>query len=217
MTTVLAEVTQSASRLLEALEKLSEWAGSGPGGNGPSGPPSDDVVRAFEEAMTEGPAQETEMAAGVVDFPPVSTAPGPAASMPGPGGDMQVTESLDAVAATPDAASSVSAPGGPDRAASPAADPQQRVDAVRAPEAVDTRSATTAPDHVTVRASRPENPAHELARLLEQFSGQGTVIGPQDLFRAQYLVGMLKVQVHAGFKVSQSTSQGMENVLRQQG
>ena len=212
MTTVLAEVTQSASRLLEALEKLSEWAGSGPGGNGPSGPPSDDVVRAFEEAMTEGPAQKTEMAAGVADFPPVSTAPGPAASMPGPGGDMQVTESLDAVAATPDAASSVSAPDGADRAA-----PQQRVDAVRAPEAADTRSAAAAPDHVKVRASRPENPAHELAQLLEQFSGQGTVIGPQDLFRAQYLVGMLKVQVHAGFKVSQSTSQGMENVLRQQG
>ena len=54
---MLPEVAQSASRLMEALEKLSEWAGSGPGGNGPSGPPSDDVVRAFEEAMAGAPEE----------------------------------------------------------------------------------------------------------------------------------------------------------------
>ena len=41
--------------------------------------------------------------------------------------------------------------------------------------------------------------------------------GPDALFRAQYLAGMLKVQVQTGLKTSQSASQGMESILRQQG
>ena len=52
---VIPEAAQGSARLLEALEKLAEWAGSGPGGNGPSGPPSEDVVRAFEEALAGRP------------------------------------------------------------------------------------------------------------------------------------------------------------------
>ena len=56
---VIPEAAQGSARLLEALEKLAEWAGSGPGGNGPSGPPSEDVVRAFEEALA-GPSEGAE-------------------------------------------------------------------------------------------------------------------------------------------------------------
>ena len=41
--------------------------------------------------------------------------------------------------------------------------------------------------------------------------------GPEELFRVQYLVGMLKVQAQAGQQTSQSASQGMESLLRQQG
>ena len=53
---MLPEIAQGSARLLEALEKLAEWAGSGPGGNGPSGSPSEDVVRAFEQALA-GPSE----------------------------------------------------------------------------------------------------------------------------------------------------------------
>ena len=68
-----------------------------------------------------------------------------------------------------------------------------------------------------MNSPREENPARELGRLLEEFSSPGAIIGPDALFRAQYLVGMLKVQAQAGLKTSQSASQGMENILRQQG
>lgn len=42
---------QGATKLLEALEKLSQWAGE-PSGGGPSGAPSRELVRAFEEALS---------------------------------------------------------------------------------------------------------------------------------------------------------------------
>ena len=84
---------------------------------------------------------------------------------------------------------------------------------------MDTGSRTEIPDESVFRVNAPreENPARELGRLLEEFSSPGAIIGPDALFRAQYLVGMLKVQAQAGLKTSQSASQGMENILRQQG
>ena len=101
---VIPEAAQGSARLLEALEKLAEWAGSGPGGNGPSGPPSEDVVRAFEEALA-GPSEGAEAeaaemvdagnasvppdAAGMADAP---YAPGPAESVPPLEGDIRVSE-----------------------------------------------------------------------------------------------------------------------------
>ena len=57
----------------------------------------------------------------------------------------------------------------------------------------------------------------KLGRLLDDFPRPGAVGGPEELFRVQYLVGMLKVQAQAGQQTSQSASQGMESLLRQQG
>ena len=206
---MLPEVAQSASRLMEALEKLSEWAGSGPGGNGPSGPPSDDVVRAFEEAMAGAP-EEAAGAAGEFSVQAAAEAPGPAASVPPlDGGNVQEMGTEKIAPATSG-----------DIPPSPGLDgAEPRADAVNASEVVDTGSRTEIPDESVFFffSPREENPARELGRLLEEFSSPGAIIGPDALFRAQYLVGMLKVQAQAGLKTSQSASQGMENILRQQG
>ena len=53
---------QGATKLLEALEKLSQWAGE-PSGERPSGTPSRELVRAFEEALSTAPAEGPAAAA----------------------------------------------------------------------------------------------------------------------------------------------------------
>ncbi len=56
----------------------------------------------------------------------------------------------------------------------------------------------------------------ELERLLQNISQPDVPVGPESLFRAQYLMGMLKVQAQAGINSSGQVSQGMESVLRRQ-
>ena len=70
---------QGATKLLEALEKLSQWAGE-PSGGGPSGAPSRELVRAFEEALSTAPPEGPAAAAGE-GGPTASSA---AALLPGP-------------------------------------------------------------------------------------------------------------------------------------
>ena len=60
---MIAASAQGATRLLEALEKLAQWAGE-PSGGGPSGAPSRELVRAFEEALSLPPADASAAAAG---------------------------------------------------------------------------------------------------------------------------------------------------------
>ena len=77
---------QGATKLLEALEKLSQWAGE-PSGERPSGAPSRELVRAFEEALSTAPAEGPAVAAaeGGTAAPVATTLlPGPAESMPCP-------------------------------------------------------------------------------------------------------------------------------------
>ena len=137
---MIPEAAQGSARLLEALEKLAEWAGSGPGGNGPSGPPSEDVVRAFEEALA-GPSEGAEAeaaemvdagnasvppdAAGMADAP---YAPGPAESVPPLEGDIRVSE---AGLPASEMNGSVSSPAGAEAVDS---GPDRRPGAVQPPE-----------------------------------------------------------------------------------
>ena len=77
---------QGATKLLEVLEKLSQWAGE-PSGERPSGAPSRELVRAFEEALSTAPAEGPAVAAaeGGTAAPVATTLlPGPAESMPCP-------------------------------------------------------------------------------------------------------------------------------------
>ncbi len=55
----------------------------------------------------------------------------------------------------------------------------------------------------------------ELSQLLEKAGGGQ--ISPVELYRIQYLVGMLKVEATGAVKVSQQTGQGFESLLKQQG
>ena len=132
-------------------------------------------------------------AAGMADAP---YAPGPAESVPPLEGDIRVSE---AGLPASEMNGSVSSPAGAEAVDS---GPDRRPGAVQA---------------VRAESSAEENPVRELGRLLDEFSRPGANIGPDALFRAQYLAGMLRVQAQTGLKTSQSASQGMESVLRQQG
>lgn len=55
----------------------------------------------------------------------------------------------------------------------------------------------------------------ELQHIIDKIStGQ---LNAEDLFRMQYLIGMLKVQTESGLQVSQKTAQGFDSLLKQQG
>ena len=198
---MIAESAQGATKLLEALEKLGDWAGGAATGGGPSGPPSRELVRAFEEALDAAPVQAGATEQGAL----ASAAPGGSetAVLPGPAEQVPSVQG----ASTP--------PSG--------VQPSDRVTDISASDsAAGTASSTAAPE-----ASAPdlagehpvarEDPAQELFRRLEQYAQPDSVVTPQDLFRIQYLVGILKVQVHVGLKTSQQSTQGMENLLRQSG
>lgn len=62
---------------------------------------------------------------------------------------------------------------------------------------------------------RPDDSIRELARLLERVGGGNASVA--ELYRLQYLVGMLRVQATGGSQLSQQVNQGFESLLKQQG
>lgn len=192
---------QGATKLLEALEKLSQWAGE-PSGGGPSGAPSRELVRAFEEALSTAPVEGTAAAAGEGSTAASSAAPllpGPAESMPcppvagtGAEGSLAVEQSGNPfVVEQPAAAGGADVPAGQE---------------VTEPQAVFQSEGISRQDVL-----------EELGQLLERVSGQGAAISPQELLHVQQLVGMLNVQAKVGVQTSQQTTQGLEGLLRQSG
>lgn len=177
---------QGATKLLEALEKLSQWAGE-PSGGGPSGAPSRELVRAFEEALSTAPPEGPAAAAGE-GGPTASSAaallPGPAEAMPCPPVDGAGVEQ-------PAAAGGADVPAGQE---------------VTEPQAVFQSEGISRQDVL-----------EELGQLLERVSAQGAAISPQELLHVQQLVGMLNVQAKVGVQTSQQTTQGLEGLLRQSG
>lgn len=193
---------QGATKLLEALEKISQWAGE-PAGGGPSGAPSRELVRAFEEALSTAPVEGPAAVAGESPaVAPTATTllPGPAESMPcppvaGAGGEgslptVEQNRNFFAVE-QPGAAGSADIPAG---------------QAVTEPQAVFQSEGISRQDVL-----------EELGQLLDRVSGQGAAISPQELLHAQQLVGMLNVQAKVGVQTSQQTTQGLEGLLRQSG
>lgn len=198
---MIAASAQGATRLLEALEKLAQWAGE-PSGGGPSGAPSRELVRAFEEALSLPPADASAAAAGGTGGAPAATAllPGPAESMPCPsvagtgaeGSPSPVEQAGKGVAVErPAAAGGADVPSGQE---------------VKEPQAVFQSEGISRQDAL-----------EELGRLLERVSGQGALVSPQELLHVQQLVGMLNVQAKVGVQTSQQTTQGLESLLRQSG
>lgn len=183
---------QGATKLLEALEKLSQWAGE-PSGGGPSGAPSRELVRAFEEALSTAPPEGPAAAAGE-GGPTASSAaallPGPAEAMPCPPVTGAGAEG-SLVVEQPAAAGGADVPAGQE---------------VTEPQAVFQSEGISRQDVL-----------EELGQLLERVSGQGAAISPQELLHVQQLVGMLNVQAKVGVQTSQQTTQGLEGLLRQSG
>ena len=66
-----------------------------------------------------------------------------------------------------------------------------------------------------VRRGGIRDDVQEVARLLERVTGGN--LSAVELYRLQYLVGMLQVQASSGSKVSQQAGQGIESLLKQQG
>lgn len=192
---------QGATKLLEALEKLSQWAGE-PSRGGPSGAPSRELVRAFEEALSTAPPEGPAAAAGE-GGPTASSAaallPGPAEAMPcppvdgaGAEGSLAVEQSGNTLAVEqPAAAGGADVPAGQE---------------VTEPQAVFQSEGISRQDVL-----------EELGQLLERVSAQGAAISPQELLHVQQLVGMLNVQAKVGVQTSQQTTQGLEGLLRQSG
>lgn len=192
---------QGATRLLEALEKLSQWAGE-PSGEQPSGAPSRELVRAFEEALSPASAEGSAVAA--VDGGSVPTA---TALLPGPAEYM----SFPPVAGT---GAEVSPPPVEQGGKGPAVEQPAAVGGADVPAG----QAVTEPQTVFRSEGLSRQDAlEELGRLLDRVSGPGASISPQELLHIQQLVGMLNVQAKMGVQTSQQTTQGLEGLLRQSG
>jgi hypothetical protein len=121
------------------------------------------------------------------------------ATVPTSSGEQPST--VSARASSPDAAPS---PQGADRPHAP--------DGVRTSPEVSGTGNESGAGHGT---SGAEDPLRELARLVERVAtGQPT---PTELYRLQYMVGMLRLQASSGTQVSQQATQGLESLLKQQG
>ena len=203
---MIAVSGQGATRLMDALEKLSEWAGSG-AGSSPSGAPSAELVQEFESALSGQPDGSQGMTADVQSGAQNGESfsgtpenlPGPAESMP----TLSVEDGGHVSAEYADVRFS-----GVDSMQTAQPSDITPPQSAGASAQVDGSSSATSPEGDQMR---------ELVDLLGEISQPGAVISPDMLYRTQYLMGMLKMQMQAGMKTSQNASQGMENILRQQG
>ena len=202
----LGSVANLASRLLAALEKTGVSSGAELRSDfGPSGQPDAELVRAFEEAMERGPEPAS---AGSAEIGGVAEADEL------PQMDVQPTqESQLRTEGVPEGPRDIDAPEAPDKIA-------DQSEGLRTAETDGFAPREVAP---TDAASRPDAPPRTEAgsglRELENILGriESGQLRAEDLFRMQYLVGMLKVHAESGMKASQKMAQGFESLLRQKG
>lgn len=212
---MISASAQGATKLLEALEKLSEWAGSMPGG-GPSAAPPRELVQAFEAALSapsEGVSAAGQGTVADILQPAGDTVfPGPAESLPSqdisPASSFTQQASMESDPMSTSLRQETSLP----REAPSAAEVDERRYAPSAEIPPEESAPVSDP-----AANRQEDLVGELARLLENATRPQAMLGPHELFRLQYLVGMLNVQGKAGVQTSQQTTQGLESLLRQSG
>lgn len=202
----LGSVANLASRLLAALEKTGISSGAELRSDfGPSGQPDPELVRAFEEAMERGPESVAPESSGTEGVTGASEQP----QM-----DVQPTdETRLRTEAVPEGPRDVDAPEAPDRIADQSEGLRTAETNGFAPREVAAPDAAAKPDAST--RAQPGDGLRELENILGRMeSGQ---LRSEDLFRMQYLVGMLKVHAESGMKASQKMAQGFESLLRQKG
>ena len=193
-------VTPLAGKLLAALEKSGISSGAELRSSlGPSGPPAQELVRSFEEALSKGPETISTDVSGTDTSR-----------------EMSGFQRLD-----------------PTPALDGAVNPDPTIQEIPAPEAagMDNPSGWK-PEYIEARGVeqtlhpqasadvqdvRPtgSDPLRELENIANRMeAGQMTA---EDLFRMQYLIGMLKVQTESGMQASRKTAQGFDSLLKQQG
>ncbi|NCD25490.1 MAG: hypothetical protein EOL86_07860 [Deltaproteobacteria bacterium] len=189
----LGSVANLASRLLEALEKSGISSGAELRSDfGPSGQPDPELVRAFEEALAGGPAPAASDPSSTIDTMHFDSGGLEHQPPEAPGAIPDQTDSLG-VDGLHDFGPREFAPSGP----------------------------TAVPDQLPrdLATPAPESPAtdrlRELNGILDRMeSGQ---LRAEDLFRMQYLIGMLKVNAESGMQASKKTAQTFDNLLKQKG
>ena len=195
----IAALSSTGTKLLEALEKLGTSDGAGlrsPGG--PGGMPPKELVQQFEALMNQPDEKTAQSIARQGKENIGSTEPVPGGTTDAVSGDVplqHLRESSDTLRVTRANAMEESSP------------TNRSVLFDKAP-GVDSAAPTTSD------ASATKDTVRELGTLLEKVSsGQ---LNPTELYRLQYLAGMLRVHGSAGQQVSQQTSQGFESLLKQQ-
>lgn len=203
----VAEISSGLSRLMEALEKLGTSTGAGLNSpNGPSGQPPQELIQAFEDALRGNDAQPNIEAFHNNQQSLNNNEQAQAVDLESP---QQAKEKIDtdlhlwevqtenirieAPSASHDIAGLEKELGSPEgmRLEQNSAESKQYTD-------------TSFTDQI-----------RELGEILNKMNTGA--LSPQDLYRMQYITGMLKVQSSAGVNISQRTTQGFESLLKQQG
>lgn len=220
------EAGQAASRLFDALEKLGTSTGSGLQSFGPGAQPSDELVKAFEEMLNAVKASGMEgvQSPEAVDTQALganavteTTEPGPAERVPG------MEFQVDSIG-KPSAAEQVDKSGRSHQVAATdtSLDITDAIPGVDTPGSMEFKVENTSASHAVqepqanTASQSPEALIKELGQLMGTMAQNGGLT-QMELFRVQYLVGILKVQSSGGMKASQSVSQGMESLLKQKG
>ncbi|NLY41500.1 MAG: hypothetical protein GX055_07785 [Desulfovibrionales bacterium] len=190
----LGTISSAAGKLLAALEKsgISNSADLR-SSLGPSGSPDPELVRAFENALAQGPAEGSShirLVSGTGYYEAELHAPG----VPEQGNfsQGQGPQELSSVSQTDQ--------------------PELRLERT---EQIAPAQDTPAPH--PGQNTQPPGPGtiHELQHIFDRMNaGQ---LSAEDLFRMQYLIGMLKVQTESGLQASQKAAQGFDSLLKQQG
>ena len=199
----LGSVVNLASRLLAALEKTGVSSGAELRSDfGPSGQPDPELVRAFEEALERAPDSISPGAFGSGEAAFRADAQTPTNEIQPTGTEFRV----DRVLENPEALDVPEAPGRI----------TDQSESLRTAGADDFGLRETPQAEISPQAgSEAGDGLRELDNILGHMkSGQ---LRAEDLFRMQYLVGMLKVHTESGLKASQKTTQGFDNLLRQKG
>lgn len=202
----LGSVANLASRLLAALEKTGVSSGAELRSDfGPSGQPDPELVRAFEEALERGPESVSPESSGTEDVTGLNEQP----QM-----DVQPAEQTQLrTEAVPDGPQAINAPEAPEKI------PDQSEGLRTAETDGFAPREAAAPDAPPPQDAPPRTEAADGLRELENILGriESGQLRAEDLFRMQYLAGMLKVHAESGMKASQKMAQGFESLLRQKG
>lgn len=196
--------------LMDALGKLAEWTEQAGKGELPSGPPSEDLVRQFNEALQSAP---TEGAARADAVNPADGAVRSAEAVPDTTpadvigkADMFQQDNRAAVHAAHKDAGVDHLPFDDQRRGVERMTNAQEINMDRGLDALDNAADT--------RRTEFFQAAQDLSQLLSNASFQ---LSPVELLQAQRLIGVLQVEAESGKKTSEGVSDTLEQLLEQQG